>query len=187
MELEKKEVTLSKIISKILRHKPEMIGILLDENGWADVKELLNGINRLGNEIDKKLLDKIVEGNNKKRFGYNEDESKIRARQGHSINVDVQLKVQVPPKHLYHGTAQSFMESIENMGILKQRRQHVHLSKDMETAFQVGKRHGKPVVFVICAKKMHEDGHVFYLSENGVWLTDRVPTKYMERKVYENE
>ncbi len=165
---------LGKFISLILRHKPECIGIHLDENGWANVEDLINGINRAGKIINREILNRIVVENNKKRYSYNEDGTKIRANQGHSIKVDVNLKEQVPPPILYHGTATRFMESIKIKGILKGNRQHVHLSQELETAFNVGKRHGKPIVLVIDTKAMIEAGYTFYLSENNVWLCENI-------------
>lgn len=175
-----KDVELGKFISLILRHKPEVIGISLDKNGYADVKELLDGINKAGKEIDMITLDRIVRENNKKRYCFNEDRTKIRANQGHSLDVDVELKIAEPPKVLYHGTAERFLESIKEKGILKQSRQYVHLSKDKETAIDVGKRHGKPVVLVIDTEKMCNDGYVFYLSENNVWLCEDILWKYVK-------
>lgn len=176
----KRDVEFGKFISLILRHKPEVIGITLDSNGYADVKELLNGINKSGKEIDMITLERIVRENNKKRYSFNKDKTKIRANQGHSLNVDVELKSAVPPKVLYHGTADRFLESIKEKGILKKSRQYVHLSKEKETAIDVGKRHGKPVVLAIDTEKMCNDGYVFYLSENNVWLSDYILWKYVK-------
>lgn len=170
----------SKFLSLILRHKPETIGISLDEHGWADVQDLLKGINKT-HPIDLAILEKIVATDNKQRYSFNEDHSKIRANQGHSIHVDVELKTSVPPDTLYHGTAERFVSSILRQGLLPSGRLYVHLSKDKETALSVGKRHGKPVVFRIDSKTMHQDGLVFYLSANGVWLTQAVPTKYLQQ------
>lgn len=175
----KQDQALGKFISLILRHQPEVIGIQLDENGWADVEELINGINQSGRKIDKEDLERIVRENNKKRYSYNEDHTKIRANQGHSLNVDIHLKATQPPDQLYHGTATRFLESIKKEGIQKRSRQYVHLSSDTETAINVGKRHGKPIVLVIDAKRMQEEGCLFYLSENGVWLCDEVKWQYV--------
>lgn len=166
----------SKFLSLVLRHKPEQIGLVLDSNGWANVDELLEKT-----QIDFETLQKIVDTNDKKRFAFNEDKSKIRASQGHSIqSLDLQLEEKEPPEFLYHGTALRFLESITVQGLTKQSRQHVHLSKDEETALKVGQRHGRPVVLKILSKKMFDDGHKFYLSENNVWLTDHIPTKYLQ-------
>jgi putative RNA 2'-phosphotransferase len=173
------DMELGRFISLILRHKPETIGIKIDENGWAYVDELLKGINKSGKKINRDILDRIVEENNKKRYSYNEDKTKIRANQGHSVKVDVELKEVEPLEKLYHGTAARFLDSIRKDGLIKQGRLHVHLSGDEKTAFSVGKRHGKPEVLIINAQAMFEDGYKFYLSENGVWLVESVPVKYI--------
>lgn len=175
-----KDVELGKFISLILRHKPEVIGITLDSHGYADVNELINGINKSGKEIDMITLERIVRDNNKKRYSFNKDKTKIRANQGHSLNIDVELKIADPPKVLYHGTAERFLESIKEKGILKQSRQYVHLSQDKETAINVGKRHGKPIVLAIDAEKMKNEGCIFYLSENNVWLCNDISWKYVK-------
>lgn len=163
----------SKFLSLVLRHKPEQIGLVLDSNGWANVDEILQKM-----EIDFSVLQEIVDTNDKKRFSFNEDESKIRANQGHSIQVDVQLEEKEPPEVLYHGTASRFLESIKDQGLTKQKRQYVHLSKDEDTAIKVGQRHGKPAILIVSSKLMFDNGYKFYLSINGVWLTDHVPIKY---------
>ena len=153
-------VNLGKFISLILRHKPELIGLKLDYHGWAKVDELLLGIN-------------------KQRYQYNEDHTKIRANQGHSIKVDIELIEKIPPEYLYHGTAFKYLNKIEQEGIKKMKRLYVHLSKDIETAFKVGSRHGKAIVLVIDTKAMCEDGCKFYYSQNGVWLTEDIDYKYV--------
>jgi len=162
----------------VLRHKPETIGLVLDKNGWVEVKKLLRQLpqHALLNMID---LEEIVATNNKNRFEFNEGKIKIRARQGHSINVDLGLEPKVPPCFLYHGTATRFVDSIKKKGLIKGSRQHVHLSSDHETAVKVGGRHGKVVVLTVKAQDMSEKGFVFYLSNNGVWLTDHVPFEYL--------
>ena len=171
---------LSVFISLILRHKPSEIGITLDNHGWADVNELIDGINRSGRSIDMKLLEEIVKTDNKGRYSFNEDKTLIRANQGHSIPVDVGLKEVIPPDILYHGTAMRFIDSIKQQGIKSMSRLYVHLSKDLDTAIKVGNRHGKSVVLRIDTKKMFEEGIKFYLSENGVWLTKFVDWKYVK-------
>jgi len=171
---------LGRFLSLILRHKPETIGIRLDKHGWADVKELLKGVRNSGKMIDMEILERIVRENEKKRYSFNENHTKIRANQGHSIPVDIELKQLEPPDVLYHGTAYRFLGSIQKQGICRQGRQYVHLSKDQETAYQVGKRHGKPVILKIDARQMAADGITFYLSENGVWLCSHVPMKYVQ-------
>ncbi len=168
-------------MSLVLRHKPEVIQIELDRNGWVDVSELIEKLNKNGKEIDFEILKYIVETNSKKRFAFNEDETKIRANQGHSLQIDLDYKPLKPPIKLYHGTCERFLDSILESGIEKRKRHHVHLSSDIETALAVGRRHGKPVVLEIQAEKMHRDGHKFYLSENKVWLTEYVPIEYVKR------
>jgi putative RNA 2'-phosphotransferase len=181
MMLTEKEVTrMSKFLSLVLRHKPETIGLTLDENGWANTENLIQKMTQNGFEISPDILAHIVETNNKQRFSFNSDKTSIRANQGHSILVDVELKEQTPPEYLYHGTAEKNVSSILNSGIEKGTRQHVHLSIDKETAVKVGQRHGKPKVLLVSANKMSADGFRFYLSENKVWLTDNVPPEYLK-------
>lgn len=172
--------TVSKFLSLVLRHSPEKIGLKLDENGWADVEELILKCSQKGNKLDKVLLDYVVENNDKKRFAYNEDETKIRASQGHSISVELNLAETEPSEYLYHGTVGKFMESIQKEGLKKMSRQHVHLSKDKETAIKVGSRRGLPQILTVRSGAMHRDGFKFYLSENNVWLTDEVPVRYIQ-------
>jgi len=179
------DVRISKYISLILRHKPETIGITLNEHGWADVRELISGIKKSGKYIDMEILERVVAENNKQRFCFNDDHTKIRANQGHSIDVDINLPASEPPDILYHGTASRFLDSIREKGILKQTRQYVHLSADVETAFAVGKRHGSPVVLPIDTKKMTADGYIFYISENKVWLCDNIQWKYIMKPIFE--
>lgn len=171
---------LGRFLSLVLRHKPQAIGITLDEHGWADVAQLIQKMNENGKAIDIQTLEKIVAENDKKRYAFNEDHTKIRANQGHSIDVNLQLEQKIPPAILYHGTAERFLKNIFAVGLQKMTRQYVHLSKDTETAFKVGKRHGKAVILKIDAQKMYEHGYSFYLSENGVWLCDTVPSQYLE-------
>ncbi|POR24617.1 RNA 2'-phosphotransferase [Flavobacterium columnare] len=183
---EKDIKNISKFLSYVLRHSPETINLNLDENGWAIVDELIEKANKNRNEFHKELdfeiINQVVETNDKKRFAYNEGKTKIRASQGHSISVDLELKPVVPPDYLYHGTVAKFLESIKTNGIQKISRQHVHLSKDRETAVKVGSRRGAPIILSIHSSQMHQDGFIFYQSENGVWLTDEVPSKYIEFK-----
>lgn len=178
----KKLDKLSVFISLVLRHKPEAAGITLDEHGWANVEELLRGINETGRKINMEILENIVATDNKQRYSFNEDKTLIRANQGHSIPVDVGLKEQNPPEILYHGTATRFLNSILNDGLKPMSRLYVHLSKDIETAWKVGKRHGDPVILKINSRDMYKDGYKFYLSENGVWLIEKVDAKYFEVK-----
>lgn len=168
----------SRFISLILRHNPSVIGIELDPHGWADVKELIKGINSK-QKFTMKDLEEIVRTDNKQRYSFNEDKTKIRANQGHSINVDVELEECKPPRTLYHGTGEKYVSSIRKGGLIKKSRQYVHLSDNIETAIKVGERHGSPVVFIIHSDEMWKDGYKFYRSKNGVWLTDHVPPKYL--------
>ena len=172
---------LSKYISLILRHKPEEINISLDEHGWANVEELILGINQSGREINMEKLEEIVRTDSKQRYSFNEDKTLIRANQGHSIPVDVELKESVPPNILYHGTADRFLSSILKEGLKPMSRLYVHLSENIVTAESVGKRHGNPIILKINSKSMYEDGIKFYLSNNGVWLTKEVNIKYIEQ------
>ena len=180
MITEKENKRISKFLSYVLRHHPELIGIELDENGWADVKLVIEQSNIFGVQFDREILDFIVATNNKKRFAYDETLTKMRASQGHSINITLGYTAQEPPTLLYHGTASKYVDAILQHGILKQSRQHVHLSKDFETAVQVGQRHGKPHVFTVLSAEMFKDNFQFYQSENGVWLTDVVPNSYLK-------
>ena len=175
----KAHTKLSKFLSLVLRHKPETIGITLSDKGWTNTHTLIEKMNAYGKEIDFETLSIIVDTNNKKRFGFNEDMSKIRANQGHSIAVDLGYVQKTPPEILYHGTAHKNVDSIFNSGLEKRNRHHVHLSRDIDTAVNVGQRHGKPVVLQVLAGEMHKDGFQFFESENSVWLTDSVPTKYL--------
>ena len=172
----------SKFISLILRHKPEVIGITLDEHGWADVSELIAGVSKT-HPIDMQVLERIVAEDEKQRYSFNEDKTLIRANQGHSIPVDVELEETVPPELLYHGTGEKYTSSIEEQGLIPKSRLYEHLSGDTETAKKVGGRHGKPVIYIVKSGEMHRDGMVFYRSVNGVWLTKAVPVKYLERKM----
>ena len=171
----------SKLISLILRHKPETIGITLDEHGWANVNELLNGI-----KIDMALLEKIVSTDDKQRYSFNDDKTLIRANQGHSIPVDVELEEAQPPEFLWHSTGVKYEHSIYNVGLTPRSRLYVHLSSDVETAVNVGKRHGEVLLFRVDAQKMHQDGFKFYLSKNGVWLTKHVPVEYLSVTIVED-
>lgn len=172
---------LSVFISLVLRHKPDAAGINLDEHGWANVEELIYGINSTGRKINIEVLEEIVKTDNKQRYSFNENKTLIRANQGHSIPVDVELTEQKPPDFLYHGTADRFIKAIMTEGLKPMSRLYVHLSKDIETAIKVGNRHGKPVVLKVHSGQMYQKGIKFYLSENGVWLTKNVDAKYLEK------
>jgi len=177
--IEKNTVKISKFMSLVLRHNPQKIGITLDENGWADTELLLKGLCKNGHKVSLEDLKEVVTKNDKQRFKFNDDFTKIRANQGHSVAVDVEMKEAKPLDLLYHGTATRFLASIKAEGLKAGKRIHVHLSGDKETAVKVGGRHGTPVVLNINAAKMHEDGYKFYLSENGVWLVSNVPSEYI--------
>ena len=170
----------SRYIALILRHKPERIGIRLDEHGWADVNELIAGVNKT-RPLTLEILERIVDTDEKKRFSFNDDKTLIRANQGHSIPVDVELKEKNPPKILYHGTGEKYVSSIDKSGLIPKNRLYVHLSTNIDTAVRVGSRHGNPVVYTVDSEKMTADGYVFFLSENGVWLTKSVPAEYLSK------
>ena len=171
----------SKFISLILRHKPEAIGITLDGHGWADVRELIDGVNRSGGHaLDMETLEEIVRTDEKQRYSFNEGHTLIRANQGHSVPVDVEPEEKIPPDLLWHGTGEKYVPSIDKQGLIPKSRLYVHLSSDKETARKVGSRHGKPVIYSIDCRKMSKDGYRFFLSANGVWLTKSVPPEYLK-------
>jgi putative RNA 2'-phosphotransferase len=172
-------VNISKFVSLILRHKPEVVGISLDKYGWANVDELVRGIQSKYLGFTKFHLEDIVANDDKQRYSFSDDKTCIRANQGHSINVDVELKEAQPPEFLWHGTGQKYVQSICSSGLLSKSRLYVHLSADMRTAINVGKRHGDVALFRIDAEQMYKDGFKFYLSKNGVWLTKEVPVRYL--------
>lgn len=177
-----KQIThISKFLSLVLRHQPETISIQLDQSGWAEVSELIEKANSHGVKLDRAILDHVVVTNSKKRFAFNDALDKIRASQGHSIEIELGYTNQKPPKILYHGTGDKSVQSILNKGLEKRDRQHVHLSADMETAIKVGQRHGRPFVFKVLAEQMYNNNFQFFISDNGVWLTDNVPAEYLER------
>ena len=169
----------SKFLSLVLRHRPELIGIQLNPQGWVRVDELLEKMAAHGKAMDFATLTEVVVTNNKKRFAFNEDQTMIRANQGHSINIDLGYMPAQPPEFLYHGTASRFVNSILQQGIQKRQRHHVHLSADLDTARSVGSRHGSPVILQVQARLMQAAGIAFFRSENGVWLTEHVDPKYI--------
>lgn len=170
----------SKFLSLLLRHKPEIVGLQLDTQGWADTQELLQKVNAHGHGLTLEELQLVVDQNDKQRFAFSADGSRIRANQGHSLRIDLGLQPVTPPDVLYHGTATRNLTSIRKLGLLKGRRQHVHLSPDEETAHRVGARHGKPVVLRVASARMHADGALFYQADNGVWLTGQVAVGYLD-------
>ena len=175
----------SKYLSMILRHRPEVAGITLDEHGWADVEELIAGIKKT-QRFNREMLEEIVRTDQKQRYSFNEEKTLIRANQGHSIPVDVELAQVEPPEILWHGTGENYVASIDKSGLLPKGRLYVHLSDDYETAVKVGSRHGKPVVYQIKSAQMAAEAHVFYRSVNGVWLIKSVPVEYLKKKSTSN-
>jgi putative RNA 2'-phosphotransferase len=172
---------ISKFLSLVLRHKPDEIGVILDSNGWANVQELLTKLQAKEISINFETLQKIVESSDKQRFSFNQDLTKIRANQGHSIAVDVELVAKIPPDILYHGTTSRFLDSIMESGLQKMQRLHVHLTHDIEIAKKVGIRHGKLAILKIDAKSMQQESFIFFCSENNVWLCDNIPSKYISK------
>jgi len=177
---EKQRIKTSKFLSLVLRHEPECIGLTLDPAGWVEVNALLAALRQYGRGITRSELEEIVATNEKKRFAFSESGTRIRASQGHSVEVELGYTPQVPPAELFHGTATRFIGAICAEGLRRGSRQHVHLSAELDTAVKVGTRHGKPAVFVVHAAAMHAAGHAFFLSENGVWLAEAVPAEFLE-------
>jgi putative RNA 2'-phosphotransferase len=173
-------VKISKYLSKHLRHTPEQIGLKLAPGGWVAVDELLAACKKHSFAINRLELNEVVAKNDKKRFSFDSTRSLIRANQGHSVEVDLQLEPAIPPDVLYHGTGHAAVEAILHEGLRKMSRHHVHLSSDITTAQKVGARHGRPVVLRVNAAAMHEEGFTFHCSENGVWLVDHVPPEYLQ-------
>lgn len=171
---------LSRFLSLVLRHDPDKIGLELDVEGWADVDELLSCLAGAGKITSREELEQVVAENQKQRFRLSDDGQYIRASQGHSIPIELGLEPRDPPEILYHGTASRFLESIREQGLVSGSRHHVHLSLDTSTAQAVGRRHGRPVVLVVHAARMRQDGFEFFLSDNGVWLVYGVPWEYIE-------
>jgi putative RNA 2'-phosphotransferase len=174
-------VRISKRMSLHLRHAPERIGIELEPGGWVDVERFLTALRAHGFRVSRAELDEVVRQNDKQRFAFDESGGRIRASQGHSVEVDLELAPVDPPAILYHGTAERFLSKIEDAGLLPMSRHHVHLSADVDTATKVGTRHGRPVVLLVDAAAMAGAGHVFHISANRVWLTGTVPARYLRR------
>ncbi len=171
---------ISKLLSLVLRHQPEVLGITLDQAGWTSVATLLEKMQEQGISIDLAKLQEVVISNDKQRFAFSADGTKIRANQGHSIQVELGLKPLPPPAVLYHGTAIQHVPAILKEGLQRKSRQYVHLSPDTNTALKVGSRHGQAVVLRVHSGKMHRAGYAFYCSANGVWLTATVPAAFIE-------
>lgn len=174
------EKRISKFLSLVLRHQPQEIGIVLNEQGWTSVDELIAALNRHGQKINLDMLEQVVENNDKQRFSFSDDGEMIRANQGHSVAVELGYTAQRPPDTLHHGTVERFLESIRSSGLSKGQRHHVHLSESITTATKVGQRRGNPIILSIDAKAMFDDGYLFYRSANGVWLTDSVPSSFIQ-------
>lgn len=176
--MKSKGTNIGKFLSLVLRHHPEMIGITLDRYGWADVDELVKGVQKK-TSFSRQQLEELVRNDAKQRYSFNADHTKIRANQGHSISVDLEVEPLVPPDILWHGSARRFHSSIKKNGLLSGSRLYIHLSLDPETSQKVGARHGKPIIYQAMSGKMHQDGYIFYRSLNGVWPTKYVPVKYL--------
>ena len=172
-------VKISKYLSKYLRHSPEQLGLMLEPGGWVAVDELLSACAAHQFPMTRVQLEEVVAVNEKQRFSFDEPKTHLRANQGHSVEVDLQLEPQTPPDVLYHGTGEKSVPAILQSGLLKMARHHVHLSKDVATARKVGRRHGRPVVFAVNAAAMGQARFTFYCSNNGVWLVDHVPPEYL--------
>lgn len=170
---------LSKFLSLVLRHEPERLGLKLDAAGWTDVADLLAACARTGVPLDAEKLERVVAESDKQRFAFDETRQRIRANQGHSVTVELGYAAKVPPEILYHGTVEKFLPSIRLHGLTKGERHHVHLSTDQGTANKVGSRRGNAVILTVRAGDMHRAGHAFFLSANGVWLTDHVPPGFL--------
>ncbi|WP_427157634.1 RNA 2'-phosphotransferase [Aliinostoc sp. HNIBRCY26] len=174
-----RQTKISKFLSKHLRHTPELLGLTLAPGGWVSVDELLNACAARQFPVSRTELEQVVVNNDKQRFAFDETRTKIRANQGHSVKVELQLQPQIPPEILYHGTGEKSVPAILKSGLLKMSRHHVHLSTDVETARKVGMRHGRPVIFTVNSMAMYQARFTFYCSENGVWLVDHVPPQYL--------
>jgi len=174
-------VKISKLLSLVLRHQPAHIGLALDSAGWVAVSELLAACNKNGVNLSLEQLKEVVRDNDKQRFIFSPDGLRIRANQGHSVEINLGYAPTPPPNVLYHGTAERFLASIMEQGLIAGKRHHVHLSLEKETARAVGQRYGKPLVLEVASTEMSAAGYQFYVSDNGVWLTDRVPAKYLQR------
>lgn len=177
---EKDTIKASKFLSLVLRHEPERVGLVLDNAGWVSVSELLEAVNRHEQQLTLEQLKHIVATSDKKRFALSDDGLRIRANQGHSVEVDLQYPPATPPEILYHGTATRFIEGIRKDGLQKMGRHDVHLSAETKVTLQVGERHGKPALLIIRAGEMHRAGHVFCCSANGVWLVNGVPPQFID-------
>lgn len=178
--MSKELVRVSKFLSLVLRHQPDVIGMTLDSDGWLPIDELILNANKAGKRLNHEVVLEVVRSNDKQRFKISDDGTKIRASQGHSVrSVDLDLPAVKPPDQLFHGTVEKFLHAIRTEGLQKMARNHVHLSADRTTAETVGGRRGTAVILVVESGQMHNDGCLFYCSDNGVWLTDCVPAQYL--------
>ena len=177
--MKERHVRVSKFLSLVLRHRPEEVGLTLDREGWVSVSRLLEALEAHGRRLTLDELREVVRSNDKQRFAFSPDGLSIRASQGHSVGVELGYEPLEPPALLYHGTAERSIASIRERGLLRGRRHHVHLSEQATTAESVGRRYGRPVILAIASGAMHADGHLFFRSANGVWLTEHVPARYI--------
>jgi putative RNA 2'-phosphotransferase len=178
--MDRSRIRTSKYLSFVLRHHPDSIGLQLDDQGWASIDDLIEAARSNGRHLSRPTLLEVVEQCDKQRFTVSPDGQKIRANHGHSVDVDLALEPTVPPEVLYHGTIHGYLASIREAGLKAQRRRHVHLSPDEDTARTVGQRRGSPVVLRVLAGRMHNNGYKFYHSASDVWLTDCVPAEFIE-------
>lgn len=176
----KQLVACSKFLSLVLRHRPQVAGLVLDAGGWVAIDQLLAGCEQAGQPMSREQLLKVVAGNDKKRFEISPDGLRIRASQGHSVEVELGYAPATPPEVLYHGTATRNLESIRRGGLIRGQRHHVHLSADPQTATSVGQRYGRPIVLTVRAGQMQAAGFAFFLSTNGVWLVEHVPAEFLD-------
>jgi putative RNA 2'-phosphotransferase len=173
------DLRLSKLLSLVLRHEPQRLGLVLDPAGWVGVEALLAACGREGIPLTREKLAALVAASDKQRFAFDETRTRLRANQGHSVSVELGYEAKAPPEILYHGTVEKFLASIREHGLRKGERHHVHLSADRETATRVGARRGRPVILTVRSGDLHRAGHAFFLSANGVWLVDAVPPAYL--------
>ena len=177
---DKQKKTISKFLSLILRHQPDVAGVILDENGWVDVDELLRGMKNAGRNVTREQLEEVVTTNDKQRFLFDETGTRIRANQGHSVEVELGYEPAEPPRILYHGTPEQAVSPIQQQGLTRQKRHHVHLHQDSSLASTVGQRRGRPVVLTVRSGEMQQAGFEFFVTPNQVWLTDHVPAEYID-------
>lgn len=173
---------MSRVLSLVLRHDPHSIGLSLDDDGWGLIDDLIVGLRKDGKKISREIIERVVETSDQKRFTISEDGLMIRANEGHSVSINMEMVEKEPPTWLFHGTSAAAMELIEKEGLNKKEREFVHLTSDQASARKIAERKGKPVVVEIASKLMHKYDHVFYLADNGVWLTDHVPPDYLNKR-----